>query len=142
MADQPLSSATYHHLGRPLPYQLVNTPRVHLKAIAETIFYIMTMRSSWLCGISTCFQVLSPSFRQVTHVLLTRSPLTVLTVMQASVSNLFVRLACIRHAASVRPEPGSNSQFKVCDSLIFTSELTSQMLFDLLIASTLHIWFV
>ena len=29
-----------------------------------------------LCGISTCFQVLSPSLRQVAHALLTRSPLT------------------------------------------------------------------
>ena len=26
----------------------------------------------------------------------------------------FVRLACVRHAASVHPEPGSNSHFKVC----------------------------
>ena len=30
-----------------------------------------------LCGISTCFQVLSPSLRQVAHALLTRSPLSV-----------------------------------------------------------------
>ncbi|WP_455768900.1 hypothetical protein, partial [Ligilactobacillus ruminis] len=44
-----------------------------------------------------------------------------------SVKESFVRLACIRHAASVRPEPGSNSQFIVCDSK-FTSELTSQIL--------------
>ena len=29
-----------------------------------------------LCGISTCFQVLSPSGRQVVHALLTRSPLS------------------------------------------------------------------
>ena len=29
-----------------------------------------------LCGISTCFQVLSPSRRQVVHALLTRSPLS------------------------------------------------------------------
>ncbi len=29
-----------------------------------------------LCGISTCFQVLSPGIRQVTHALLTRPPLT------------------------------------------------------------------
>ena len=29
-----------------------------------------------LCGISTCFQVLSPSERQVVHALLTRSPLS------------------------------------------------------------------
>ena len=26
----------------------------------------------------------------------------------------FVRLACVRHAASVHPEPGSNSQIKIC----------------------------
>ena len=56
-----------------------------------------------LCGISTCFQVLSPSKRQVVHALLTRSPLT--RPRRAS----SVRLACVRHAASVRPEPGSNS---------------------------------
>ena len=29
-----------------------------------------------LCGISTCFQVLSPCMRQITHALLTRSPLS------------------------------------------------------------------
>ena len=29
------------------------------------------------CGISTCFQVLSPSLRQVAHALLTRSPLNI-----------------------------------------------------------------
>ncbi|PEG70239.1 hypothetical protein A3P04_07380 [Ligilactobacillus aviarius] len=40
----------------------------------------MTMRSSWLYGISICFQMLSPSFGQVTHVLLTRPPLEFLTV--------------------------------------------------------------
>ena len=26
----------------------------------------------------------------------------------------FVRLACVKHAASVHPEPGSNSQIKIC----------------------------
>ena len=56
-----------------------------------------------LCGISTCFQVLSPSERQVVHALLTRSPLS------KNRNSYSVRLACVRHAASVRPEPGSNS---------------------------------
>ncbi|WP_249044221.1 hypothetical protein [Geobacillus thermocatenulatus] len=41
----------------------------------------------------------------VAHVLLTRPPLT--KREQAPVRS--ARLACIRHAASVRPEPGSNS---------------------------------
>ena len=57
-----------------------------------------------LCGISSRFQLLSPTERQVSHALLTRSPLSYLR------RNNPVRLACVRHAASVRPEPGSNSQ--------------------------------
>ena len=55
-----------------------------------------------VCGISNPFGLLSPVEGQVNYVLLTRSPLTL----------RFVRLACIRHAASVHPEPGSNSSFK------------------------------
>ena len=57
-----------------------------------------------LCGISVRFQTLSPSERQVAHALLTRPPLTFIPE-----GNQSVRLACVRHAASVRPEPGSNS---------------------------------
>ena len=57
-----------------------------------------------LCGISSRFQLLSPTERQVSHALLTRSPLS------KNRSLYPVRLACVRHAASVRPEPGSNSQ--------------------------------
>ena len=58
-----------------------------------------------LCGISVRFQTLSPSERQVAHVLLTRPPLR-----KEKQAPLFsVRLACVRRAASVRPEPGSNS---------------------------------
>ncbi len=56
-----------------------------------------------LCGISSCFRLLSPSHRQVTHALLTRPPLT--WPRRAS----SVRLECVMHAASVHPEPGSNS---------------------------------
>ena len=63
-----------------------------------------SMRCSWLCGISRSFLLLSPAQGQVTYVLLTRSPLIF--------RRRFVRLACIRHAASVHPEPGSNSHVK------------------------------
>ncbi len=62
-------------LGEPLPHQLANAPRVHPSATPESAFQIKTMRFRLLYGISTCFQVLSPSDGQVTHVLLTRSPL-------------------------------------------------------------------
>ena len=67
------------------------------------------MRSSVLSGISSGFPELSRSCGQVAHVLLTRPPLT--KQEQALVRS--ARLACIRHAASVRPEPGSNSPKKV-----------------------------
>ena len=46
-----------------------------------------------------------PHPRADTHVFLTRPPLACLRKR--------VRLACVRHAASVYPEPGSNSPFSV-----------------------------
>ena len=63
-----------------------------------------------LCGISSRFQLLSPSERQVAHALLTRSPLSSNSFGRSLNPMNSVRLACVRHAASVRPEPGSNSQ--------------------------------
>src|SRR3954451_23562972 len=57
-------------------------------------------------GISRRFRRLSRSEGQVTHVLLTRSPLVYPR------KGLTARLACVKHAASVRPEPGSNSPTK------------------------------
>ena len=69
------------------------------------------MRSCCLFGISTCFQVVSQAIGQVAHVLLTHPPLALLTSYRSIPLRLLARLACIRHAASVRPEPGSNSHF-------------------------------
>ena len=66
-------------------------------------------RSTTLCGISVRFQTLSPSERQVAHVLLTRPPLSFISSIRKLPLWNFVRLACVRRAASVRPEPGSNS---------------------------------
>ncbi len=71
----------------------------------KAAFQPKTMRSSVLSGISSGFPKLSRSCGQVAHVLLTRPPLT--QSEQAPIRS--ARLACIRHAASVRPEPGSNS---------------------------------
>jgi hypothetical protein len=59
------------------------------------------LQSVSLCGISRAFAPLSRSLRQVSYVFLTRAPLCRSTV----------RLACVRHAASVHPEPGSNSPY-------------------------------
>src|SRR6476620_6973847 len=54
-------------------------------------------------GISSRFRGVSQCEGQIAHVLLTRSPLVY------SRRSLTARLACVKHAASVRPEPGSNS---------------------------------
>ena len=75
-----------------------------------------------LCGISSRFQLLSPSERQVAHVLLTRPPLL------REQAPFTVRLACVRRAASVRPEPGSNSLLSlyikgISSSIIFLASL-------------------
>ena len=52
--------------------------------------------------------------RQVTHALLTRPPLSQSNNHSEEIKlNCFVRLACVKHAASVHPEPGSNSHVKV-----------------------------
>ena len=67
-----------------------------------------------LCGISSNFSLLSPFTRQVTHALLTRPPLAL------NRSPPLARLACVKHAASVHPEPGSNSRLKfVCSSFLY-----------------------
>src|SRR6476659_99733 len=59
-------------------------------------------------GISTGFPELSRSEGQIAHVLLTRSPLI------HPRRGFTARLACVKHAASVRPEPGSNSPLMLC----------------------------
>ena len=59
-----------------------------------------------ICGISNDFSLLFPSDRQVAYVLLTSPPLTASNLKESIKS---VRLACLMCAASVYPEPGSNS---------------------------------
>ena len=74
-------------------------------------------------GISTGFPVLSRSSGQVAHVLLTRSPLA---LHQYCYRMERVRLACVRHAASVRPEPGSNSPSRLRPAKPQTGSSTDQ----------------
>ena len=102
MAVQPLSPATHRRLGGPLPRQLANGPQAHPPALPQELSQ-SGIRRTVSCGIITCFHVLFPTGGQITHVLLTRPPLP------ATRGWPFVRLACLRRAASVRSEPGSNS---------------------------------
>ena len=66
-----------------------------------------------VCGITSRFQLLSPCERQVIHALLTRPPLNYKESLRKDLPDSPVRLACVRHAASVHPEPGSNSHVKI-----------------------------
>ncbi len=70
------------------------------------------MRERLIFGISPGFPELSRCQGQVTHVLLTRSPLG--TTRCCHRMGL-ARLACVKHAASVRPEPGSNSPSEIVE---------------------------
>ena len=78
---------------------------IHVHGLSH--FNSSQMLVCYLSGFSIRFQKLSRAHGQVTYVLLTRSPLD--SGKQALLP--LVRLACIRHAASVHPEPGSNSPF-------------------------------
>ena len=94
-----------------MTHQQANGARAHPQATASKerpSFTSRAMRLVVLSGISTPFEVLSRTQGQITHVLLTRSPLYSLPE-----GNFLARLACVRHAASVRSEPGSNSQFEL-----------------------------
>ena len=107
MAGRPLRPATRHRLGRPLPHQQADRPRVHPP---PKNFPPEAMPPQVVSGISPGFPELSQSGGQVTHVLLTRSPLI------PARKRFTVRLACVKHAASVRPEPGSNSPLMIITS--------------------------
>ena len=111
MAVRPLRPATDRSLGELLPHLLANRSRAPLPAPFGFPLNIATKSS---CGISSSFPELSPSRRQVTHVLLTRPPL-----YSPPCGDFRVRLACVRHAASVDSEPGSNSHIESIQKPVF-----------------------
>ena len=101
---RPLRPAIDHCLGGPLPHQLANRPRPPLQATCA--FDPRHLRHG-------CYAVLAPVSRGY-------SPLEGRLVTCYSPGRHFthgllhflVRLACVRHAASVDSEPGSNSYVK------------------------------
>ena len=106
MAVHPLRPATRRRLGRPLPHQQADRPRAH-----PTPQKLSTMTPTpW------SYVVLDPVSQAYPEVQ-GRSPTCYSPVRHSSTptkngGGLSVRLACVKHAASVRPEPGSNSPKK------------------------------
>ena len=67
-----------------------------------------------LAVISDCYPQYEAGYPRVTHPSATKIKTT---STEVSVKSISVRLACVKHAASVHPEPGSNSLIKcVCNS--------------------------
>ena len=107
MTAHPLRPATRHRLGRPSPHQQADRPRAHpppQQSISQTghatqMDYLVLATLS--CGypkeggrLLTCYSPVRHSHPNTKSI---QDP---------------VRLACVKHAASVRPEPGSNSPNK------------------------------
>ena len=103
MADHPLRPATDRRLGRLLPYQLANRTQAILKAPGPKV---PSFAPQSTCGISLSFLKLSPSLR---HIPTRYSPVRHSPPIRASSYRAAVRLACVKRAASVQSEPGSNS---------------------------------
>ena len=106
MAEHPLRPATRRRLGRPLPHQLADRPRAHPGAPELSPSGHVALRAyPVLASLSRGY----PSHRG--RLLTCYSPVrrypdgNRLALFPAGTA----RLACFRHAASVRPEPGSNS---------------------------------
>ena len=69
--------------------------------------------------------MLSPCIWQVIHALLTRPPLSYILFHRSFQKYNSVRLACVKHAASVHPEPGSNSHVCLSSQIPLASQFCS-----------------
>ena len=73
VAGRPLRPATRHSHGGPLPRHLADRPRAHQEA--HCCFGFSFNQRMAICGINSPFGELSPTSRQIAHVLRTRAPL-------------------------------------------------------------------
>ena len=109
MAGRPLRPATDCRLGRPLPHQLANPTLAHpiARGLTSPRFPFTDV-----CGISQSFDWLFPTTGKIPkhYSPVRRSSACIATPVTA-------RLACVRHAASVQSEPGSNSSVNYTKSL-------------------------
>lgn len=101
MADHPLRPATDRRLGEPLPHQLANPTSAAPVARGPKVPRFLPQE---ICGINPAFAGLSPT---TGYVPMHYSP--VRHSPPGASTRAAVRLACVKHAASVQSEPGSNS---------------------------------
>ena len=107
MAGRPLRPATDRRFGGPLPRQLTNRTRVHPRPPEFfTPCHAALCAYAVLAVVSNCCPPYKAAYPRVTHPSATNFSI-------ARLHEKSVRLACVRHAASVHPEPGSNSHVKM-----------------------------
>ena len=110
MGDPPLRAPTYRSLGKPLPYQLTNRTHAHL---------LPPELSSLNNAIQRSYGVLfniSIDYPPVEGRLHTRYAPVRRSSAEASFP-VTPRLACVKPAASVHPEPGSNSSLYILNNM-------------------------
>ena len=110
MAVHSLKPATDRRLGEPLPHQLANQTRVHpVPKKLFTQYHAVSCAYAVLAVISNCYPPVQG--RLPTRYSPVRHSVYLSSTRRLPLSS-FVRLACVKHAASVHPEPGSNSHVK------------------------------
>ena len=133
-AGRPLRSATDRRFGGPLPRQLPNQTRAHpIPPEFFTLSHAAPCAYAVLAAVSSCYPPVwgrlptrySPVRRSVTKTSIRRNPF-----------KCFARLACVKHAASVHPEPGSNSLVIVCPVKINSSCLIFPVLLGFVLNSS------
>ena len=104
MADHPLRPATRRCLGEPLPHQLADGTQADQKArVAPLSSPSANLKRTYVVlanlsvGYPSPYGTLPKYYSPVRHSCIATG----------------VRLACVKHAASVRSEPGSNSPIKL-----------------------------
>ena len=101
MAEHPLRPATDRRLGGPLRHQLANPTSATPAARGPERSPAFLLRAyAVLIRLSPSYPPLQDMFRCITHPFATR---------RQGCPRVTVRLACVKHAASVQSEPGSNS---------------------------------
>ena len=115
MADHPLRPATDRRLGKPLPHQQAN--RTSAAPIARGPCGsppFLRRAYAVLARLSPGYPPLRDTFRCITHPFAAR---------RQGCPRAAARLACVKHAASVQSEPGSNSSVDLWQ-LLFSPRLT------------------
>ena len=130
MAVRPLRPAIDRRFGGPLPRQLANQTRIHPVPIN-----LLPQKDAlpWshavLPAVSSCYPPVqcrfSTRYSPVRHSVQNRHP-------EGIVIRNLVRLACVKHAASVHPEPGSNSHVKKSNCFAFRLRTAASQPFRLL----------